>query len=138
MGFWYPSSQLAFYSPTPPNPDSSSIFYFEALCVLCALSDAVPRLDRPARVVIYMDNLNSVQMFNSLSCLPAYNHLLRRCVDILLANEVQLRVLHIPGEQNIVADALSRCQFSSALASVPELSISPFQPPRWTLGAAEK
>jgi hypothetical protein len=138
MGFWYPSSQLAFYSPTPPNPDSSSIFYFEALCVLCALSDAVPRLDRPARVVIYTDNLNSVQMFNSLSCLPAYNHLLRRCVDILLANEVQLRVLHIPGEQNIVADALSRCQFSSALASVPELSISPFQPPRWTLGAAEK
>jgi len=45
MGFWYPSSNLAFYSPTPPNLHLSAIFYFEALCVLCALTDAASRLD---------------------------------------------------------------------------------------------
>jgi len=32
MGFWYPQSQLAFFSPTPDLP-GSGIFYFEALCV---------------------------------------------------------------------------------------------------------
>jgi len=138
MGFWYPSSHLAFYSPTPVNPHVSAIFYFEALCVLCALSDAAQRLDRGARIVIFTDNLNSVQIFNSLACLPAYNHLLRRAMDILLANDFDLRVLHVPGEENKVADALSRCQLSSALAVVPDLCISPFQPPRWTLGAAQK
>jgi len=89
-------------------------------------------------VVIYTDNLNSIQIFNSLSCLPAYNHLLHRSVDILLANDLQLRVLHIPGDDNVIADALSQCRFSSALNIIPELHISPFQPPRWTLGATEK
>jgi len=138
MGFWYPSSHLCFYSPTPVNPHVSAIFYFEALCVLCALTDAAQRTNRRARVVIFTDNLNTVQIFSSLACLPAYNHLLRRSVDILLANDIDLRILHVPGEQNVVADALSRCQFSSALACIPDLSISPFQPPRWTLGAAEK
>ena len=138
MGFWYPASRLGFYSPTPANPHVSAIFYFEALCVLCALSDAVLRVNRRARVVIFTDNLNSVQIFSSLACLPAYNHLLRRSVDLLLANDVQLCVLHVPGEENRIADALSRCQFSAALALIPDLSISPFQPPRWTLGAAKK
>jgi len=110
----------------------------DALCVLCALSDAAPRLNRRAQVVIFTDNLNTVQIFNSLGCLPAYNHLLRRSVDILLANDIDLHVLHVPSDQNGVADALSRCQFSSALTLIPDLRISPFQPPRWTLGAAQK
>ena len=77
MGFWYPSSRLGFYSPTPLNPHTSAIFYFEALCVLCALSDSAPRLNRRARVVIFTDNLNTVQIFNSLGCLLRLYQLIR-------------------------------------------------------------
>jgi hypothetical protein len=138
MGFWYPSLDLGFYSPTPENSEITIIFYFEALCVFCALKDVASRAHRGARVVIYTDNMNTVHIFNSLSCLPAYNSLLRRSVDILLATEIDLRVLHVSGDHNRTADALSRCNFIAALDAVPDLQISPFKPPRWTLGAAEK
>ena len=116
----------------------SLIFYFEALCVLCALQDIARRLPCTAKVVIYTDNLNMVQIFNSLACLPDYNHILRRAIDIILSHDLNLRVLHVPGDQNVVADALSRCLFSLALDIVPQLKISPFEPPQWTLGAAQK
>jgi len=138
LGFWYPSMQLGFYAPTPKDCEIPVIFYFEALCVFCALKDIAPRVHKGARVVIYTDNMNTVQIFNSLACLPAYNHLLRRSVDILLATKIDLRVLHISGGENTVADSLSRCQFTTALDVIPRLHIQPFQPPRWTLGAAEK
>jgi hypothetical protein len=138
MGFWYPSLNLGFYSPTPENSVTTIIFYFEALCVLCALRDVQHRAQKGARVVIYTDNMNTVQIFNSLACLPTYNHLLRRSVDILLASNIDLRVLHVSGENNETADALSRCQFMSALNMTPELLISPFKPPQWTLGAIKK
>jgi hypothetical protein len=138
LDFWYLSTHLGFYVPTPSNPLASVIFYFEALCILCALIDTAHRIENGARLLIYTDNLNSVHIFNSLSCLPSYNHLLRHAIDILLSHNIDLRVLHVPGVNNGVADALSRCHFSSALDLDPDLKISPFQPPRWTLGAAKK
>jgi len=122
----------------PAHSEMTGIFYFEALCVFCALTDIAGRTARGAKVVIFTDNLNTVQIFNSLACLPEYNHLLRRSVDIALANELDLCILHIPGEQNVVADALSCCLFSVALDSAPQLKISPFQPPQWMQGAAKK
>jgi len=138
MAFWYPSLNCSSYSPTPKDSQIDIIFYFEALCIFCALRDAQYRTHKGARVVIYTDNLNTVQIFNSLACLPAYNHLLRSSVDILLSTKIDLRVLHILGEHNRIADALSRCQFTLALKIAPGLRISPFQPPQWTLGAVKK
>ena len=85
-----------------------------------------------------MDNMNTVQIFNSLACLPAYNHLLHRSMDILLALNIDLHVLHVSGENNETADALSCCQFASALNLTSKLRIFPFKPPQWTLGAVEK
>ena len=138
LGYWFPSPSLGFCAPTPDNPPTSAIFYLEALCVLCALQDISARVDPNSRIVIFTDNLNTVQIFNSFACLPIYNHILRRSADILIANDLDLRVLYVPGDLNIVADALSRCQFGRALDVVPNLKVSPFQPPQWTLGAAEK
>ncbi|KIM34835.1 hypothetical protein M413DRAFT_49006, partial [Hebeloma cylindrosporum] len=140
LGFWFPHTEppLAFCAPTPSTPDSQAIFYYEALCVFCALREIAPRVQSHSRLLLYTDNMNTVQIFNSLACLPIYNSLLRHSVDILLHDELQLRVLHVPGDENIVADALSRCEFHRALCAVPDLKISPFQPPQWTLGAVQK
>jgi hypothetical protein len=50
-----------------------------------------------------MDNANTINIFHSLHCLPEYNAILKHSVDICLATNHQLHVLHVPGEQNTVA-----------------------------------
>ena len=135
LGFWYPSFNLAFYSSTPFDDldglvdRKGFIFYFEALCVLCALHDAcINQAKSPGRFIIYTDNLNTVDLFSSLSALPSYNILLREAVNLLLNGSHDLRVLHVPGVDNSIADALSRGDFDRALQFKPNLSIHQFQP----------
>jgi hypothetical protein len=131
MGFWYPSLGIGFYSPTPSHDNPDLIFYFEALCVLSALFDAHLRSPNGSRFIIYTDNSNTVDIFNTLRALPSYNHLLRAAVDILLDGKHDVRVLHIQGCDNVVADALSRARFQQALHLIPTLKISPFDPWSW-------
>ena len=52
-------------------------------------------------------------------------------MDVLIRNDYSLRVLHVPGDLNVVADsdALSHIQFSVALLSEPHLKLSTFHPP---------
>jgi hypothetical protein len=129
MGFWYPVSKDGYYAPTPVNVPTDVIFYHETLCVLSALDNVQGKAPKGSKIVIYTDNMNAVDIFRSLRCLPAYNHLLKTAVDILIRNDYSIRVLHVPGEQNVVADALSRVQFSVALNCVPDLKLIAFHPP---------
>ena len=73
-------------------------------------------------------------MFNSLRALPAYNPILITAVDYLMAHQMDLRVFFIPGELNVVADALSFFENARAYSSQWGLSIAPFTPPRFMLG----
>jgi hypothetical protein len=59
-------------------------------------------------------------------------------MDVLLRYGVDLRVEHIPGADNVIADALSRFQNERVLTLVPNVHILTFEPPRDTLGASEK
>jgi len=49
-----------------------------------------------------------------------------------------LRVLHIPGELNYIANAISCKNFSLAKQYIPNLIISSFLPPQLLLGALKK
>ena len=129
MGFWYPVSKDGYYAPTPVNVPSDVIFYFEALCVLSAIVNVQTRARRGAKILVYTDNMNTVDIFRSLRCLPQYNHLLKQAVDVLIRHEFSLRVIHVTGDRNVVADALSRVQFSIALNLEPELKLYTFLPP---------
>ena len=129
MGFWYPLLKEGYYAPTPVNVPSNVIFYFESLCVLSALHHVQTKAASGAKILIYTDNSNTVDIFRTLRCLPAYNHLLKSAVDVIIDNDFSLRVLHVPGDQNTVADALSRVQFSVALNIEPSLALSTFHPP---------
>jgi hypothetical protein len=75
-------------------------------------------------------------MFNTLRAQPLYNPLLITAVDLLLDHGVDLCIFHIPGQDNIVADALSRFHFDMVALYAPSLQIFKFQPPRLKLGAA--
>jgi hypothetical protein len=91
----------------------------------------------PLRIVIFTDNTNTV-MFNSMRGLPAYNYILRSSVDVRLKSSHQLRVLHVGGQKNGVADAISRRDLVRALFLHPGLRIRFFEPPQLSLGAAKK
>ncbi|KAJ2932592.1 hypothetical protein H1R20_g4498, partial [Candolleomyces eurysporus] len=135
MGFWYANQSVGYYSPVPASTPSCHIFYFEALCALSALIHATSHNPSASRIVIFSDSTNTVDMFSSLCADQTFNHLLLMASDIVLKNDVDLRVLHITGRDNVIADAISRLQISSVLDLIPNFYLQYFQPPRFPLGA---
>ncbi|KAF7360389.1 DNA/RNA polymerase [Mycena venus] len=137
MGFVIPSLGLGFQSPLPASIRAElKIFFYEALCVCSALHQAASLLPNGSRITIYTDSTNTVAIFGSLKALPAYNDILKSSVDVLIARDLDLRVLHVPGEHNSLADALSRWDNTAATSLFPGLLTQPFEPPRDALGAA--
>jgi hypothetical protein len=138
MAFWFPNHRQGFYSPVPPTLLGKMIFVYEAVAATSAIDNLWER-GRDLKIILYTDSLNTVDIFNSLHCLSAFNPLLLFCVDTCISNKFDLRVLHVPDVENEVADAISRRNFEKALKLVPDLQISWFQPPHCAmLGAAKK
>ncbi|KAJ7509525.1 hypothetical protein B0H11DRAFT_2216437 [Mycena galericulata] len=144
MGFWSSSLHLGYFAPVPKDAPKDTIFFWEATCVLAALEWFCDNQryefikDEPTRLTIFTDNSNTYFIFNTLAAKPAYNVLLKRAVDLLIQHKIDLRVLHIAGSDNTVADALSRENFITAYATDPGLDIHIFQPPQCVLGADEQ
>ncbi|KAF7334109.1 RNase H domain-containing protein [Mycena venus] len=111
MGLWIPELLRGFFSPVPGDPPANTIFFFEALCHIGAT----------------LDNQNTVDIFSSLCATPNYNDLLRTAVDDLIEPNVDVRVLHIKGEDNYIADAISRQHFDNAIERAPGLSKPTFR-----------
>ena len=128
FAFWYPQFDIGFATSTPLTTPSCQIIFYESLAVLSALDDTCYCFPSGSKIVIFTDNLVMVSMFNSLQALPEYNCILKAAVDILLENQFQLCVLHIAGDNNGVADALSHANFMRALSLHPKLTIRSFQP----------
>ncbi|TFY77497.1 hypothetical protein EWM64_g6514 [Hericium alpestre] len=139
LAFWSPAHHRGFLSELPTAPSNAdTIFWYEALTVVSALDWACSLSPTPQRVAIFSDSLNTVQMFNSMRARPSYNELLLFTCRKLLLHHVDLRVFHIAGEVNIIADTLSRNLLHVALQYEADLDIHLFQPPRLTLGAEEE
>ena len=140
LGFWCVNTNQGFIADALPSSFSieDSIFWFEALTVLSALEWAIAQSMPLFRLLIFSDNLNTVQMFESLRSQSPYDLILLRAIHLLILHHIDLRVWHIPGIFNVVADALSRGLLNVALQYNPHLKISTFIPPRIMLGAQEK
>ncbi|KAI0084583.1 hypothetical protein BDY19DRAFT_868536, partial [Irpex rosettiformis] len=135
LGFWSPlAPSFAFAADRPVAPTSveDNIFWFEALTILTALHCAITLPGTFARVAIFTDNLNTVQMFDSFRSREPYLDILLAACEILITHHVELHVWHIPGERNTIADALSRRLFAVVHQYAPTLSITSFEPPRPT------
>jgi hypothetical protein len=138
MGFWYPELRLGFHCPIDFKVPDGGIFFFEALCVCAAFHDVAELGFHTTTLVTYTDNKNTVDIFNSLRASEVYNPILKSTINIALANDFHFRVLHVPGVENTVADALSRNNLALALSLVPDLQIQTFLPPQDALGALRK
>ena len=134
LGFYFERLKEGFQCVVPQSAPRDTIFYFEALVVVSVVDAATCLPSIPARLLIYSDNTNTVDIFHSLRSLPPYNNLLKFTVTLLLKHNISLRVMHVPGVQNSVADSLSRFENAKAIALYPGLTVSSFQPPRVTMG----
>jgi hypothetical protein len=107
------------------------------------------------KLLVYTDNTNVVDIFSSLRCRPEFNSIVKYAVSTRVESQIDVRVLHVPGDMNGVADAISRAEFDRAKTlatnlSIPNLSILDFappfptnksnlaSPPHTSLGASEK
>ncbi|KIK58509.1 hypothetical protein GYMLUDRAFT_170777, partial [Collybiopsis luxurians FD-317 M1] len=112
LAFWVPSLNIVFILETDPSHKMAAyILYWEAITVLAGLrwvtSVHQGTEEKPFWVTIQSDSSNTVNMFNSFQALPPYNPILIDSANLLLQCNIDLRVVHIPGSQNSVADALS-------------------------------
>ena len=128
IAFWYPQTGEGFTAPTPHETLSLQIVFYEALTILSALDHAHQQHPPKSKVVIFTDNFATVAMFSSLRALPEFNCILKWAADILLKSQIDLQVLHIAGDRNDVADALSRGEFVQVLKLQPGLTIRVFEP----------
>ena len=59
-------------------------------------------------------------------------------IDMLLEDELDLQVFHIPGKDNLIADPLSRYKNRPTTTLFPGLIIGTFLPPQDVLEAPKK
>ncbi|KIK77955.1 hypothetical protein PAXRUDRAFT_165288 [Paxillus rubicundulus Ve08.2h10] len=138
LAFWFPSSNKGFQCPLSGPMLNQSIFYYEAVTVCAAMCEVVTQLPHGSCLVVFTDNLNTMQMFNSLVALTPMNWMLISMVDMLLHSDIDFQVFHVLGIHDTVVDHLSCLHNNEALECVLGLSITSFQPPRNMLGAAKK
>jgi hypothetical protein len=136
LAFWFPEFNLGFQCVIPATSDQKFIFYYEALAVTCCMLQDIAH--SMPRLIVYTDNQNTVDIWHSLKASAPYNDLLIMGIDALIDYNTDAHVLHIPGEDNIVADVLSHFNNELALHLVPNLRIITFTPPRGTLGDGQK
>ena len=137
IGIWFLGEHVGYQCPLPLNAPKDAIFFFEALAT-CTTILLTCSFRKTTRLIVYTDNTNTFDIFTSLSPKPVYKRILIASIDMLLEDEVDLRVFHIPGKDNIIADALSRYKNNLATLLSPNLITGTFLPPQDALGAPKK
>jgi hypothetical protein len=129
---------MGYHCPIDFEAPSDVILFFEALCVCSAFHNVIRLSIETKTLVIYTDNTNTVDIFNSLCVSEAYNPILKSAIDVALKYRINFRVLHVPGSDNTIADVLSCNNLDLARSLVPGIQLEPFQPPQDALGAIKK
>jgi len=135
LGFYCPSLNIAYYVDIMDFTPTCTIFFYETLCILSALTWVHNSIYSPRQLLIYKDSMNTVEIFNSLKAEQGYNELLMHAVGLLIPSGISLCVFHIAGSENTVADALSRGLLDVAQCLHPRLVLQLFWPPPCVSGA---
>ena len=112
MGFYFIESRAGFQSALPHGPPKDIIFYFEALAILSIVKEACSHIQIPKCLIVFCDNMNTIDIFHSLHAKPSYNVILKPMVSLLLQHNINLCVIHVPRANNVIADTLSHFQNS--------------------------
>lgn len=132
QGFCYQIRQPSQLTRSSIIPD---IFFLEEIGVLSALYHAATLPKPPKRLLIYCDNLDSVQCFSAMRASDGmHNAPLLAAAGIILRSGIDLHVRHIAGRDNTEADLISRLMFEEFSRRFHK-SVRTFQPPRELLPA---
>ena len=126
--FYCPANNIAYHMDISITMPPWMIFYQEALTILSVLTWALNSKTSSRWLLIYMDSINMVEIFHSLSTLPGYYDLLMHPVGLLIPSLSFLQVLHVLGAENLLADALSRGSLQSHYHCIPDLFSGCFSP----------
>lgn len=128
MGFWPPSHGKAFFFRCPPEFDRNSDFC-EAATIVSALQWALwLEVSLNLRVLIYSDNLATVEVFSSMRGNLPYYHMTMQAAAWIHNHVILWRILHVPGLDNQIADYLSQGTLDRVQTLSPLLQTADFIP----------
>jgi hypothetical protein len=130
FGFWFPRENRGFYGTF----DNLPIYLAESMCVAIAVHMAATA--GHIKILAYTDSLNSVHLFASHKPTDELRQVMRAWTTSQLLYKTLPRVVHTPGENNQVADALSRGLLDAAKSYSPSIKLTPITPPEILRGGA--
>ncbi|KAJ4467048.1 hypothetical protein J3R30DRAFT_3850302, partial [Lentinula aciculospora] len=108
LGFCYAGNGFFYELSLEDGSPLVDIFFLELLAILSALDFVSHLQSPPEQVLIYSDNLDSVNTFNPIAVKNAsHNAPLLTACGIILCSGVDPQVRHIPRKENVRADSLS-------------------------------
>ncbi len=121
LGCYYKEGSTGFRATAPPNGDDP---FLKALSACWAIHISHKRNLR-GRILIYTDNLKTVEMFDRLhTSVPDRNPILLSAVDILINDSFAIQVVVDSNQRgNEVANVLSYGQIDSLKRRLPDISI---------------
>lgn len=121
LGMWIPkTAEASTFSIPPPSRD---IYWAELAAVVSCIKLGSLRTGKT--IVVFTDSENVVNLFSSHRAISTVRLMFMFAIDLMLEYNLDVKVKHIPGEQNVIADCLSRDNLTIAKAKVPALEISP-------------
>lgn len=128
LAFVYAGNGYVYQLKTTSGVD---IFFRELLAIFCLIHHVASFKTPPHRILIHSDSMNCVAVLNSLAASQSsHNALLLAIADIVLRTGIDVRVKHISGVDNTMADLLSRLLFDDFSRQFPSYRVRSFQPPR--------
>jgi len=98
------------------------------LCICAAILNAVTHLLNGGHLAIFTDNINTVQLFNSLAALRNFNWMLIKVVDVIIASNIDFRVFHVPGPIMLLPTPYPGCRMQMFSPLTQRPSSQPFNP----------
>lgn len=120
LSFVYAGNGFTYRTKTAPaSAPTIDIFWREMLAILSLVHYVGSFTKPPRRLLVH--SLDSVAAFNSLVLLGV--------AEVILRTGIDLRVRHIPGKDNIMADLLSRNLLQDFGRQFPSYRVRTFEPP---------
>lgn len=103
----------------------SNITFLELFPVLVSVTIWGQQL-KNKKVLFHIDNEAAVHILNKKSSKsPEVMSIIRKLVLETLKHNIQIKAEHVPGKKNLIADAISRCQWSRFRHLAPNASLTP-------------